>query len=285
MNTVRDLFSTLRPIDRPIEKVIDYYASSDEQLEREIEEYEITGSVERGFRRFLSTFHDGVRGVNAQEIGIWISGFYGSGKSSFTKYLGFALQDRMVKGTPFIQQLCSRFGSFELAAELQTLANKNPTAVVFLDLGAEQLAGNSLETVSNVLYWKTLQWAGYSKEKKLARLEFTLEERGLLAGFESAYQQKFGTSWRAIHDDPLIGVARASQFVPQFLPRDYTSGADFLSQRFEEAKDLRELASDISRSFARSPDARTSSSSLTRWASTSRRAETSSSTSTDSRGT
>lgn len=245
MKSVRDLFSTRRPIDRPIEKVIDYYASSDEQLEREIEEYEITGSVEKGFERFLSVFGEGVRGTNVNEIGIWISGFYGSGKSSFTKYLGFSLQGREVRSTPFIKHLCSRFGTATLAAELQTLAKDYPVAVIFLDLGAEQLAGNSLETVSNVIYWKVLQQAGYSKEKKLARLEFTLEERGLLAAFESAYQEKFKAPWRAIHDDPLIGVARASQLVTQFLPLEYKSGTEFLAQKFEEATDLRALTEDI----------------------------------------
>ena len=40
----------------------------------------------------------------SNEIGVWVSGFYGSGKSSFTKYLGLAFDDqRTIDGTPFHQ--------------------------------------------------------------------------------------------------------------------------------------------------------------------------------------
>ena len=48
--TIRQLFSTRRPIDRPIEKVIDYYAQEEERLAREIEEYEVTDNIEKCFR-------------------------------------------------------------------------------------------------------------------------------------------------------------------------------------------------------------------------------------------
>jgi hypothetical protein len=43
------------------------------------------------------------------EVGVWVSGFYGSGKSSFTKYLGLAFDDqRTIDGTPFIKHLQDR---------------------------------------------------------------------------------------------------------------------------------------------------------------------------------
>ena len=58
-----------------------------------------------------------------------------------------------------------------------------------LDLGAEQLAETASAPVSTVLYWKVLQWAGYSKEKKLAQLEFTLDQRGSTRSFREAYRR------------------------------------------------------------------------------------------------
>ena len=45
--TIRDLFSKQRRIDRPIEKVIDYYATDEHRLLAEVEEYEVTENVER----------------------------------------------------------------------------------------------------------------------------------------------------------------------------------------------------------------------------------------------
>jgi hypothetical protein len=87
MDAIRTLFSTRRPIDRPIEKVIDYSAADEKRLLAEVEEYEATDNVEQCFRKFLDVYSEGVRGTQVTEIGVWVAGFYGSGKSSFTKYL------------------------------------------------------------------------------------------------------------------------------------------------------------------------------------------------------
>ena len=115
--SIRSLFSTRRPIDRPIEKVIDYYATEEKRLLAEIEEYEATEGVERCFRKLIETYSEGVQGGQAAEIGVWVSGFYGAGKSSFTKYFGFALDtSRTVNRRPFLDFLCERFHSRELQA-------------------------------------------------------------------------------------------------------------------------------------------------------------------------
>ena len=61
MKTIRELFSTRRPIDRRIEKVIDYYADDEARLAAEIEEYEATDNVEACFRKFLETYQAGIQ--------------------------------------------------------------------------------------------------------------------------------------------------------------------------------------------------------------------------------
>ena len=81
-DTIRTLFSTNRSIDRPIEKVIDYQRDDDEWLAREIDEYEVTDNVETCFRKFLENYGAGVRTGDVTQVGIWVSGFYGSGRAS-----------------------------------------------------------------------------------------------------------------------------------------------------------------------------------------------------------
>lgn len=243
MKTIRELFSTRRPIDRRIEKVIDYYADDEDRLASEVEEYEATENVEACFRKFLETYQAGVQAGQVTEIGMWVAGFYGSGKSSFTKYLGFALDpERMVHGQPFLDLLADRLRSPDVKASLRTVAKRLPTAVVLLDLGAEQLAESTAATVTNVLYWKVLQLAGYSKEKKLAQLEFTLDDRRLYDDFRAAYRQAYGAEWEEIHNDPLIGVSRASRLLPSFLPQDFPEPDSFSKLRFAMADDVRDLA-------------------------------------------
>jgi hypothetical protein len=244
--SIRRVFSPRRPIDRQIEKVIDYYAQEEDRLGREIEEYEITDNIEGCFRKFLDVFGEGVRGAQVTEVGIWVSGFYGSGKSSFTKYLGTALDpEKVVQARAFLDLLCERFARNEIPAALRTVAKKHPTAVVLLDLGAEQLVESAAAPVSSVLYWKVLQWAGFSKEKKTAQLEFTLDRRGKYEEFKEKYRQRYGTEWEDIHNDPLIAVARASEIIPSVLPEDFSTPESFRSLRFEEARDVRDLAREI----------------------------------------
>src|SRR5205823_934663 len=130
------------------------------------------------------SFGQGVRTGDVRETSIWVSGFYGSGKSSFTKYLGFALDpDRIVDGRPFLDLLAERIDSPAIRQELRTLAAREPVAVILLDLGTEQLASSAVATVSEVLYWKVLEWAGYSKIDKVAALELRLDREGRLEQF------------------------------------------------------------------------------------------------------
>jgi hypothetical protein len=96
-----------------------------------------------------------------------------------------------------------------------------------------------------VLYWKVLQWAGFSKEKKTAQLEFTLDRRGKYTEFKEKYRGRYKGEWEEIHNDPLIGVARASEIIPEVLPDDFATPESFRGLRFEEARDVRDLAAEI----------------------------------------
>lgn len=52
-------------------------------------------------------------------------------------------------------------------------------------------------------------------------------------------------SWQLIHNDPLIGVARAAQIVPELLQKEFPTPESFRTLRFEEALDARMRASQM----------------------------------------
>ena len=245
--TIRDLFSTRRSIDRTIEKVIDYYALEEDRLFREVDEYEVTDNIELCFRKFLDAFGEGVRGGQVTEIGIWVSGFYGSGKSSFTKYLGAALDpSRIVRGKPFLDLLCDRFLRNEIPGALRTVSKKYPTAVVFLDLATEQLAESASVSVSTVLYWKVLQWAEISKIKQIAELELRLIKLEKYDDFKNEHLNCFGKPWNEFHNDTLIAPRNAGQLVPSIIPALFPSVDTFRDWlKMEEVKTVRDLAQEM----------------------------------------
>jgi hypothetical protein len=245
MQQIRELFSQTRKIDRRIEKVIDYRATDEARLEREISEYEVTASVERGMRRILEAFDEGARGGDVTEIGAWVSGFYGSGKSSFTKYLGFALDHtRKINGAPFVESLAVRIPSLDLRERLKTIARHHRTAVFMVDLGTDQLADSASESVANVLYWNVLKDLGFSKEKKVAELELRLERDNRLDDFRKAYAARYPGKepWDVIHNDPTVAVGRASTLVTSFYPDDYKDPAEFRQLKVQPIENVGELA-------------------------------------------
>ena len=186
---IKSLFDPSKDIYRTIEKVITYNASQEARLRAEIAEYQVTDSIEEQFESLLGKMQVAMDQGGQNEIGVWVSGFYGSGKSSFTKYLGLALdQDVQVDGVRFLKHLQDRLNKPQTRALLSTVASRFPAAVVMLDLASEMLAGATMEEVSTVLYYKVLQWAGYSRNLKVAALERRLRKDGRYEEFASAHR-------------------------------------------------------------------------------------------------
>jgi len=90
-----------------------------------------------------------------------------------------------------------------------------------------------------------LQWAGYSKEEKLAHLELRLERDGRLDEFRHAHQETFGAAWETVHNDPLVGVQRADRLVPHFYPQEFPQPGAFSKLKFSLATDLRDRVAEM----------------------------------------
>lgn len=203
--SIRSLFDPSKDIYRTIEKVITYGAAQEDRLKSEIAEYVVTESIEEQFRRLLDRMQLAMETGGENEVGVWVSGFYGSGKSSFTKYLGLAFDDqRTIEGTPFIKYLQDRLHKPQTKALLNTVAQRFPAAVVMLDLASEMLAGATMEDVSTVLYFKVLQWAGYSRNIKVAAFERMVEKDGRTEELYRLVAEALpGATWDRVQNNPL----------------------------------------------------------------------------------
>jgi Family of unknown function (DUF6079) len=248
--TIRSLFDPSKDIYRTIEKVITYGASEEGRLKAEISEYVVTESIEEQFRKLLDRMQLAMESGGENEIGVWVSGFYGSGKSSFTKYLGLAFDDqRTIDGTPFIKYLQDRLHKPQTKALLSTVSQRFPAAVVMLDLASEMLAGATMEDVSTVLYFKVLQWAGYSRNLKVAAFERMVEKDGRIPELhERAAKALPGATWARVQNNPLAidGLIPkiAHEMYPALFPeaKSFSSSTDgifqFEDQRVQEMIDI-----------------------------------------------
>jgi hypothetical protein len=218
MTQIRSLFDPDKGIHRSIEKVISYQASQEERLKAEIREYIVTDSIEYQLERLLENIQAAMEAGGGHEVGVWVSGFYGSGKSSFTKYLGLAFDERVqVDGQPFLRHLQDRVHKPTTKALLSAVAARFPAAVVMLDLASEQIAGATLAEVSTVLYYKVLQYAGYSRNLKVAALERKLKKDGRFAELEALFREETGEAWADYRNDELV----ADSVLPSIAHRLY----------------------------------------------------------------
>src|SRR6266571_4512836 len=95
MNTIRELF--WKKIDRKIEEVIKVDQADEQTVQDELEEYIATDSIKEHFCTVYQAMADAPAEPH-EGIGVWVSGFFGSGKSSFAKILGYTVAAREVGG-------------------------------------------------------------------------------------------------------------------------------------------------------------------------------------------
>ena len=229
MTKILDLFDSTRALSRPIEKVITYQNRTDDQIRAEISEYVVTEHIEESFADLLGKMQAAQQGGGGHEIGVWVSGFYGSGKSSFTKYLGFALDRSMVVGgDSFLKLLQNQLRSVTTRALFNQVSTTYDASVIFLDLASEMLAGASMEDISTVLYLKVLQWAGYSEDLKVAELERMLEMDGRLDTFQARAKEELdGIDWADARNQPLVANQIAARLAAEFYPKLFPTPDDF----------------------------------------------------------
>jgi len=87
------------------------------------------------FRIFASKFTS-----NIKETGVWISGFYGSGKSYFGKMLGYVLENSDILGTPAVERFVQRLAGLKNAGLIENDIRpfQHPdTRVVSLDIAKQ----------------------------------------------------------------------------------------------------------------------------------------------------
>jgi hypothetical protein len=233
--TIKQLFDPSKNINRSIEKVITYGVSQETRLKSEISEYVVTDSIDQQFESLLLKMEAAMDMGGENEVGVWVSGFYGSGKSSFTKYLGLAFDDRIkIDGVPFIQHLQDRLKRKGTKSLLSNVAKRFPAAVLMLDLASEQVAGATMEEVSTVLFYKVLQWAGYSRNLKVAALERRLKKEGRYNEFLDAFKESTsGEDWNNYRNDELVVDSLIPEIAHKLYPALFKTPTSFTTESSE----------------------------------------------------
>ncbi len=198
---IKDLFRG--DIERPIETVIHVDLSDEKIVAHEIDEYVVTDNIRDHLEELAELYAETARNPS-ESTNVWVSGFFGSGKSSFAKMAGYALSNPDVGGRTATERLLARTNSIKLEALLTTAHTLAPAITVFLDLSSGRDMLREGESLVLPVYRALLKRLGYSANELLAELEFTLEAEGRLDAFETAVLEATkGKEWAQVRDVAL----------------------------------------------------------------------------------
>ena len=227
MAKVATLFA--ESVTRPIEEVIKVDQADEMVLRDEFREYVVTDSIRDQLLELLRRY-DGTRGKRTGAIGVWVSGFFGSGKSSFAKLVGVALSNRLIDGVRAPSLLAARARSDSAPAksnEVEVLLNQIvehiPTEVVIFDVSTDRAVRGGDQALTEIVYRLFLQHLGYARDLDLAELEIGLEGDGRYAEFTETYQRLFHKDWGTAKARVAFALSEASRVMHTLEPATYNA--------------------------------------------------------------
>lgn len=191
-----------KPIDRHIDGVIK--ADDQASLKLEADEYVLTEEVAQRLATFLEAYTN-YQGAN----GVWISGFFGSGKSHLLKMLALLLENRAIEGQPvldiFLEKETVRQNAF-LQGDLTRAARIPARSILFnIDQKADVISKEEFDALLSVFVKVFDEACGYyGKQGYIAQFERDLDRRGEYGAFKAAYAQIAGKPWESGREVVLL---------------------------------------------------------------------------------
>jgi hypothetical protein len=230
MTKVRDIIK--RDIGVKVEGVVKVFDRA--SLATEIREYVVTDKIEEELKRIFDTFTYVSatlrRGGPVRDVmGIWISGFFGSGKSHFAKVLGHVLQNTPLDATGadrcidvFARHLSETPRGQDIRLRLGESKRGTETRVIAFEIKSRQSLSNP-NSVGEILLSEFYRSIGLAENFVVARIERRLQRRDLLERLEAEYSAAFGVPWRGDdgRDDLMTVRRRLAVVLPKLEPSEY----------------------------------------------------------------
>jgi len=219
MQTIGDLLS--RDLGRNIEEVIKVDQGDEESVYAEITEYVATDKIKEQYHTLLRAIAEAPAEPH-EGIGVWVSGFFGSGKSSFAKNLGYVLANRNIRGHRASGLFKSQVDDPRLGDLIDLINIKIPTETILFDVSVDKAVKKNTERVAEIMYTVLLRELDYAEDFDIAELEFELEKEGRLEEFVARCLQNYGIEWRMVRKGAQK-MSRASAILHAIDPATYAT--------------------------------------------------------------
>ena len=193
---IHDIFE--KRIDREINGVIKVGQGENENVKQELEEYVVTKELQKHFADFFSSYKRGITGTT-DKMGVWISGFFGSGKSHFLKILSYLLENKIVDGKAALNYFVDdhKIEDRIVLADMKLAAETSTDVILFnVDSKGESTGKQDKDAIVSVFLKAFNEMQGFCGAYPfVADLERRLTAEGKYEVFKKAFAAASDSDW------------------------------------------------------------------------------------------
>lgn len=249
---IREMFED--DINRKINGVIKVDQSTEDEIEQEVKEYVITKELKKHFISFFTYYGDSFT-EPTDDIGVWISGFFGSGKSHFLKMLSYILENKDVSGKSTVEYFRTKFADDPATFMMIDKATKSETETVLFNIDIEGSINKDKTAVLRVFAKMFYNHLGfYGENLKVAKLEQYIEENGKTEEFRRVFEEKKGKPWI---DQRKAFAFNGKVIVPtlmEVLDMSETDANNWFNDKSYTELSIAQLVSEIKEYVTKKPD-------------------------------
>ena len=229
---IKEMFE--KEIERDIQGVIIVGQSEAENAAQELDEYVVTKELQKHFADFFAVYKKGIAGTTPK-MGVWISGFFGSGKSHFLKILSYLLANKSVGDRKAIDYFVDdkKIADQMVLADMKLAADTDTDVVLFnIDSKSDGGSKQNKDAIVNVFLKVFNEMQGFCGAMPfLADLERKLSEEDRYNEFRQKFEEVYGEAWEDsrqdfdfIQDD-VVRVFTEMEFMSEAAARNWCEKA------------------------------------------------------------
>ncbi|MCP5171278.1 MAG: BREX system P-loop protein BrxC [Pseudomonadales bacterium] len=197
---IKELF--LKPLDRSINGVVKADQDDDATVYQELDEYVVTNELEKHFRDFFQSYGTDLNDPSiANRVGVWISGFFGSGKSHFLKTLSYILANKVARDAEDNERSAVEFFDEHkirdafIRADIDKAVSGHADVILF-NIDSKASSNDDGNPILNVFLRVFNEHQGFSGDHPhIAHMERHLAQKGAYETFKVAFEESSGHSW------------------------------------------------------------------------------------------